>query len=255
MLIMAQNNSGGKEIDYGMEYDPAPFMAKMAKERAMEAAVAVAEEANVCDGNVLVKRKQVARKTTLDAKGLDSDSEDDSVMEKVKKQWTEMLKKEAAEKVEAQDITKECMYCSMSPCVMKSGLYEELMFVGEGMEEAGSTNKEIRFELYCLSAKRLYGKLGSGNRKKLPSCLMSEIHDAYPAERGAPYVGFMEAFGARAELSIVSPPVDRNNKRNNNRKQPPPMLPLEEQPLPMHVVKAKASKKEENKDAMKPMMN
>jgi hypothetical protein len=252
---MAQNNSGGKEIDYGMEYDPEPFMAKMAKERAMEAAAAaIAEEGKNGDGNVLVRRKQVARKTTLDAgEDLESESEDDSVMEKVKKQWTEFLKQEADEKAKAEDITKECMHCSMVPCIMKSGLYEELMFVGEGMEENGATNKEIRFELYCLSAKRLYGKLGSGNRKKLPSCLMSEIHDAYPAERGTQYVGFMEAFGASAKLSKVVPPED--GKKPDNRKQPPPMLPLEEQPLPMHVVKPQQLKKEENKDAMKPMMN
>jgi hypothetical protein len=60
----------GKEIDYdGMEYDPEPFMAKMATERAMEvaAAAAVAEVAKIEDGNVFVRRKQVARKTTLDA--------------------------------------------------------------------------------------------------------------------------------------------------------------------------------------------
>jgi hypothetical protein len=65
----------------------------------------------------------------------------------------------------------------------------------------------------------------------------------------------MEAFGARAELSSISPPSDRKKKKPINRKQPPPMLPLEEQPLPMHVVKPQQVKKEENKEAMKPMMN
>jgi hypothetical protein len=53
--------------------------------------------------------------------------------------------------VEVEDVVKECGSCNAKPCIMKLGLYEEVMFVGEGMEEAGANNKEIRFELYLLS--------------------------------------------------------------------------------------------------------
>jgi hypothetical protein len=34
------------------------------------------------------------------------------------------------------------------------------------------------------------GRLGKGVRKQLPKCVVGEIKDAYPAERGTQYVGF-----------------------------------------------------------------
>jgi hypothetical protein len=39
---------------------------------------------------------------------------------------------------------------------------------------------------------KYHGKLGGGVRKKLPTCIVSEIRDAYPKKKGEEYVGFRE---------------------------------------------------------------
>jgi hypothetical protein len=57
---------------------------------------------------------------------------------------------------------KVCKYCKCFPCVVNSGLYEEIMVVAEGMEDEAANNKEIRHALYTLVAKKLFGRLGPG---------------------------------------------------------------------------------------------
>jgi hypothetical protein len=44
--------------------------------------------------------------------------------------------------------------------------------------------------MYTFVAKKLWGRLGRNVRKQIPHCILSEIHDAYPAGRGTAYVGF-----------------------------------------------------------------
>jgi len=58
------------------------------------------------------------------------------------------------------------------------------------MADSGMTSKEIRFALYRTAAIFCFGHLGRGNRKELPTCVMSEIKDAFPAPSGEGYVGF-----------------------------------------------------------------
>jgi glutaredoxin len=89
---------------------------------------------------------------------------------------------------ELSDLVKECDYCKATPCLL-SKVYKEMMYVAEEMEDEAE-NKEIRHAMYCFVSKKLWGRLGRGFRKRIPHCIMSEIHDAYPAKKGTTYVGF-----------------------------------------------------------------
>jgi hypothetical protein len=55
---------------------------------------------------------------------------------------------------------KECEFCGCAPCLLRV-IYEEMMFIAEGMEEE-LENKAIRYELYRFVAKKLWGPLGKG---------------------------------------------------------------------------------------------
>ena len=82
-----------------------------------------------------------------------------------------------------------CKYCLRMPCVASSE-YESMMELGVSMEADNKANNEIRFALYSYMSRVYFGHLGQGVRKKLPVCVVGEIHDAYPATNGAAYVGF-----------------------------------------------------------------
>jgi hypothetical protein len=167
---MANAPSSSGSIDFGMDYDPEIFLAQVAKER---------DE---------MQKKEAAE---------DSSEDDEEETSELMSSWMVFLKAEAEKKEEevssVEDIVKACKHCNQSPCVINSGLYEEIMCVGEGMEEVEANNKEIRHALYRLVVKKLFGKLGPGVRKQIPQCIMSEIKDAYPAEKGTEYVGFKDA--------------------------------------------------------------
>jgi hypothetical protein len=80
-----------------------------------------------------------------------------------------------------------------------------MMFIAEGMEEE-LENKAIRYELYRFVAKKLWGPLGKGFRKKIPHCIMAEIHDAYPAKEGTSYVGFKRSAADAGLVEKQLPP-------------------------------------------------
>jgi hypothetical protein len=97
---------------------------------------------------------------------------------------------------------KLCEACNRAPCVLSEvdpdldqdkSLYEYLVSVGEKLQENGSTNKEIRYELYRIATKAISGHLGKGNRQKLPSCVTADIKDVFPESTGE-YVGFKKGF-------------------------------------------------------------
>jgi hypothetical protein len=71
---------------------------------------------------------------------------------------------------------EECEFCGCAPCLL-SVVYDKMMFIAEGMEDE-LENKEICYELYRFVAKKLWGPLGKGFCKRIPHCIMSEIHDA-----------------------------------------------------------------------------
>jgi hypothetical protein len=83
---------------------------------------------------------------------------------------------------------KLCKLCEKAPCVVDD-FYDDLMSLGADMEDHCS-HKQIRHVLYRFAAKKLWGRLGAGNRRELPRCVLSEIRDAYPATKGTEYVGF-----------------------------------------------------------------
>lgn len=82
-----------------------------------------------------------------------------------------------------------CKHCLRMPCVASSE-YESMMEIGVTMEADEKPNNEIRFSLYAYMSQVYFGHLGAGVRKKLPVCVVGEIHDAYPANNNTAYVGF-----------------------------------------------------------------
>jgi hypothetical protein len=94
-------------------------------------------------------------------------------------------------KEEVKDVVVKCRWCEHNPCFLDV-IYADMMAIGEGMEDDVEDNKEIRFALYKFAARKLYGRLGRGNRKGIPHCIMMEIHDAYPNRHGVKYVGFKQ---------------------------------------------------------------
>jgi hypothetical protein len=68
-------------------------------------------------------------------------------------------------------------------------VYDKMMYIAEGMED-DAENKEIRYAMYSFVAKKLWRTLRKGFRKRIPHCIMSEIHDEYPTKKGTSYVGF-----------------------------------------------------------------
>ena len=82
-----------------------------------------------------------------------------------------------------------CRFCWKFPCYTKKW-YDDMVQLGEEAEAHGLTDpKEIRYEIYAGLTRLVYGKLGAGNRKQIPYCMIAEIRDIYPAPNGN-YVGF-----------------------------------------------------------------
>jgi hypothetical protein len=104
-------------------------------------------------------------------------------------------KKEPKEEVVVESTSKkkasDCKLCDMIPCPMDE-FYDDMMFLGAEMEEY-CTHKQIRHALYRFMSNKIWGILGRHNRRELPKCVLAEIRDAYPAEKGIEYVGFKTA--------------------------------------------------------------
>jgi hypothetical protein len=122
----------------------------------------------------------------------DETKDDSKVMAKKKTDSNVVVAKEEEFKdATSADVAKICKFCGKSPCLLDK-VYTEMMYVGEGMADFMADNKEIRHAMYCLVAKKLFGRLGYGVRKQIPHCIIAEIHDAYPAKKKSDYVGFKE---------------------------------------------------------------
>lgn len=142
------------------------------------------------------EKKAMAEMTKAVDTSVDSHpSEDEWLLPKARAWKEEVEKKMAAAKEEAEeikDVVKVCKFCECTPCLLDK-VYDEMMFVAEGYEDSGFTNKEMRFEMYSFVAKKLWGRLGRGVRKALPHCILSEIHDTFPEKKSSEYVGFKES--------------------------------------------------------------
>ena len=86
-------------------------------------------------------------------------------------------------KINADDT---CVYCNSSPCILDQGLYDLLSEGGllhdDGQDDMKYIQKQIRYDMYRKASQFIYGPLGKGNRKQLPQCLVSEIHDFAPKD-------------------------------------------------------------------------
>ena len=81
-----------------------------------------------------------------------------------------------------------CKYCKCSPCYIHS-IYDLLTGRGEELEGQGCTNRSIMYALYRIASEEYHGRLGHGNRKKLPTCIIDDFRDLFP-EPGKNYIGF-----------------------------------------------------------------
>ena len=65
--------------------------------------------------------------------------------------------------------------------------------IREAAEANGITErKEIRYEIYAGLKRLVHGKLGAGNRKQIPYCIIAEISDIYHAPDGR-YIGHVDS--------------------------------------------------------------
>jgi hypothetical protein len=86
-----------------------------------------------------------------------------------------------------------CSDCGYSPCVFIQE-YENITAICDEHDESGYANNQMRFKLYRYMTKVLFGYLGKGQRRQLPSCVIREIHDHFPkSSDGKEYVGFHES--------------------------------------------------------------
>ena len=88
----------------------------------------------------------------------------------------------------------QCNFCGKSPCILDQGLYDLLVEGGLLFEEddVQALKNQIRYDIYRKAARFLWGPLKKGDRRKLPHCVMTEIHDFAPENDVKNYTGFQE---------------------------------------------------------------
>jgi hypothetical protein len=198
-------------VDYGMDYDFEKAMAWLTSTNKKEEDESIhkKEEDESVDSHpsenelLLTQYNEMKKKEEKAIALLKSNKEEDesvdshpSENELLLTRYNEMLKKEEEDKENKKlaNVKKVCKFCERFPCVLNRNLlYEEMMFIADGFEDSGLSNKQKRHELYVFVAKKLFGYLGRGNRKEIPGCVMAEIHDTFPKEKGTEYIGFKEA--------------------------------------------------------------
>ena len=86
----------------------------------------------------------------------------------------------------------QCIYCERSPCILEQGLYDLLVEGGLLLEDddVQALKKQIRFDMYRKAARFMWGPLKKGDRRKLPHCVLQEIHDFAPEDDVKKYTGF-----------------------------------------------------------------
>ena len=86
-----------------------------------------------------------------------------------------------------------CVYCNSSPCILDQGLYDLLSEGGllhdDGQDDMKYIQKQIRYDMYRKASQFIYGPLGKGNRKQLPHCVVSVIHNFAPEDAKENAVG------------------------------------------------------------------
>jgi hypothetical protein len=86
-----------------------------------------------------------------------------------------------------------CLYCMRDPCAMNENeTYDILAQKSQTLSALSYTPKEIRYHLYREITAHMWGPLGKGNRKVIPHCVITEIHDLAP-DPCLEYTGFKEA--------------------------------------------------------------
>lgn len=114
----------------------------------------------------------------------------------------ETQKKEDTMAEGEEEPAARCPLCFNSPCLLEQGLAKSIMEYYETAlcddPDEGTTSftsKEIRFRLYRHATSWMHGFLGKGRRIQLPTCVVGEIKDIAPADRGTEYVGFKDGNG------------------------------------------------------------
>ena len=89
-----------------------------------------------------------------------------------------------------EDLLNMCTRCGNTPCLVAL-MGQELVDEGNRYNSNNNVgNKQVRFRLYRMFTRKMYGVLGSDHRIPLPGCIESLIKDSFPNEDGAAFCPF-----------------------------------------------------------------
>ena len=84
-----------------------------------------------------------------------------------------------------EDLLNMCTRCGNTPCLVAL-MGQELVDEGNRCNSNNNVgNKQVRFRLCRMFARKMHGVLGSDHRNSLPGCIESLIKDSFPNEDGA----------------------------------------------------------------------
>ena len=124
-------------------------------------------------------------------------SRENSEVDAESEEGSEVEDEEVDEALEENKDPVICDLCGQAPCDWES-FGEEIWEECNGMKEAGSDNKAVRFHAYTMYTRLRYGVLRRFDRRPLPVCVRGEIMDSWPDPNHV-YTGFQLAMKDAAE--------------------------------------------------------
>ena len=138
-------------------------------------------------GEKRVKKFLGFAKDIVEEDGVKKEEEENVAPNNKKDEKPTVVKKKTSVKMKNKPI---CRYCAKVPCLLDRN-YDRINEAGHELEAHGEySNKELRYACYAAAASGIWGRLGAGNRRKLPECVVQYIHDCYPEPNRSHYVGF-----------------------------------------------------------------
>ena len=106
-----------------------------------------------------------------------------------KKETVEIPEEEKEEKPEMYMVEDACWACGYSPCEFSNIEGELVRFVNAEKIKFVMPNNVARKRLYGQASYLLEGRLGKGNRKPLPPCVVAGIRAYFPSSTNE-YMGY-----------------------------------------------------------------
>lgn len=90
--------------------------------------------------------------------------------------------------------TVVCHHCGDKPCFWKQYKEELVNSISSNDTSQDEKNNLYRKKAYQLYVSMKYGKLGRGNRVKIPFCVQSGIRSVWPERSPENYMGFKDNY-------------------------------------------------------------